>query len=110
MPAPLAAGGPIILCPGGSAGAIVRFLSERSADNHQHHSQHEHGSDDYEAWEYCPVGASLSAAALAPAITDVAVPALEHVLEALDPAPPNYRTPSHVYRARAPPVSLHQYS
>ena len=103
MPASLDAGGPIILCPGGSAGAIVRFLSDRSAGKHASHTHHDHDSDDYEAWEYCPVGASLSTAALTTAINDVSLPALEHVLEAIEPAKLTPRPSSKPYRARAPP-------
>lgn len=105
MPASLDAGGPIILCPGGSAGAIVRYLSERSADNHAHHTQHEHGSDSYEAWEHCPTGASLSAAALTATIADFELPILEHVLEAIEPARLLPRVIASLYRARAPPTA-----
>lgn len=105
MPASFDAGGPITLCPGGSAGAIVRYLSERSADNHAHHAQHEHGSDSYEAWEHCPTGASLSAAALTTAIPDYRLPPLEQVLEAIEPAQLLPSVIASLYRARAPPTA-----
>lgn len=103
MPATLASGGPIILCPGGSAGAIVRFLAERTAGENAHHAPHEHAPDSYEAWEYCPVGASLGAA-LEVASVDFVLPVLEHVLETIEPARIVERAVAGPYRARAPPI------
>lgn len=103
MPAPLDSGGPIVLCPGGAGGAIARFLSERAALEHAHHPQHEHAPDSHDAWEYCPVGASLGAAAL-PTTVDLALPILEHVLEAVEPTRVIHRLLPRSYRARAPPA------
>lgn len=74
MPAPLAEGGPIILCHGGLSGKVFATVAE---ERHGHHSPAQssaavdtedgsptHDNGQHEAWELCPVGATLKTSAL----------------------------------------------
>ena len=120
MPAPLADGGPIRLCHGGAAGALVAALLEQGAapaaaeQEALPHSHHSHAGDHlaqhdgqeqnavHEGWERCPVGAAFALAVLA---SDVALPLLplEHVLAASDSKSSVPRPLAAPYQARAPP-------
>jgi hypothetical protein len=102
MPAALDAGGPIVVCPGGSAGAVFRLIAERSAAAHAGHRQHEHAPDDFDAWEFCPVGASLLTA-IPTAAVDFQLPVLRHVLDPIEPEWIPQQIVGSAYRARAPP-------
>ena len=126
MPAPLAQGGPVIVCDGGFDGALLA----RAAASHSHHHDHmamahDHGSmpmaadhtmpmhgdgADHEgvhaAWKHCPVGAVFGIAALA----TVVVPPIALDLAFDAPPPPQGAASSTerraYYRSRAPPVAL----
>jgi hypothetical protein len=82
MPATLAAGGPIVLCHGGLAGAYFQALSEQARDSatpahgaddpaitKHAHTDHPLDADDptpdHSAWDHCPSGATSGTAALA---------------------------------------------
>ncbi|HEX6993062.1 MAG TPA: hypothetical protein VF339_02845 [Gammaproteobacteria bacterium] len=114
MPAPLADGGPIRICDGGIAGALLAALTEQrasavqpAADTHAdaHHSQHDDHQRglDHEGWERCPIGTAFAFAVLAYDLA-LPLPSLEHVLAEgeRDVAIPR-ALPSH-YHARAPPL------
>ena len=99
MPAPLGAGGPFILCPGGPGGIALQSL----LGEHMSHAAGEHEGTTHEAWEHCPVGAAL--AAIAPASEpSIALPRLEHVLASPYTAIPWRAAPYSAYLARAPPA------
>jgi len=90
MPSSLAEGGPIVLCPNGSAIASLLLASgdeapQQSPSEHSgHHSGHhpgqhgqQHGSgDEPSLWEVCPVGVLFGVSGL---VQDVAIsiPALQ---------------------------------
>jgi hypothetical protein len=114
MPAPLADGGPIVLCHGGAAGQVLSRLGELAGNHHsehgdQHRDHHpdtgEDGSGVHDAWEICPLGKVLTAAAITAEFT-------LHTLELSEPAPatePRNLTAAvthGAYWARAPPLSL----
>jgi len=103
MPAPLSAGGPIVVCPGGLGGAVLTRLARHASPEHAKHGQHEHPSEGYDAWEFCPQGASFAAAAPA-AVVDFEPPVLAQVLEAAEPPAFLPRLIVTRYRARAPPT------
>jgi hypothetical protein len=122
MPAPLAAGGPIVICHGGLAGAFFQGLAEpardtampahaadRSAMMHLAHSDHSSATDepalDHSAWDHCPTGVSASAAPLAQSFS--------FSLLVLSDRPANPEShfgipvpPIGSYQARAPPPNL----
>jgi hypothetical protein len=116
MPAPLAEGGPVVLCHSGLAGAFVRALSEaQTANAHTHaadHSagtshEHQHSEDEpdtsHDAWEHCPVGAAFSAAPLSQEFA-LSLPEPDHELGQAEPAAVVRTVFSSPYRARAPPA------
>lgn len=121
MPAPLAAGGPIMLCHGGLAGAFFQALTEQSRDNAahghtaddsamDHHAQSDHASDtdptqEFSAWDHCPTGATASAAALAPGFS-ISLLALAHAQPDPELHVGTPATPLKSYQARAPPPNL----
>jgi hypothetical protein len=122
MPAPLASGGPIMLCHGGLAGAFFQTLTEsarnsavlgytadHSAINQHARPDHPAGTDEptqeHSGWEHCPTGATASAAAMAHGFAFTLL-ALSH----RQPDPKSqFGTqvpPISPYQARAPPPSL----
>ena len=101
MPAPISAGGPIVICPGGAGGALLRHLAAHRDQSDSDH-RHEHAPGGHDAWAYCPVGASLAAAALL-TVVHFQLPAHSPVLEATEPAQVLPRFVIARYRARAPP-------
>jgi hypothetical protein len=126
MPAPLAAGGPIVVCHGGLAGAFFQAWAEPGRDaampaqvaNHSAMNQHapsDHSSDtdeptqSHSAWDHCPTGATASAAALAQSFSFTL---LELSHRQLDPEPrfDTPASPTDFYQARAPPPILTRLS
>jgi hypothetical protein len=112
MPAPLADGGPLRLCHGGPAGALLAALAAQtvpSDEQQDRHHQHGHDSDggpspeQHDQWEHCPIGAVFASAALVGEPT-VEVLELEHwfVAQPTRILIPSSRTGA--YRARAPPL------
>jgi Protein of unknown function (DUF2946) len=113
MPAPLSAGGPVVLCDGGFDGALLKHVHGAHQHHHDHGSAaHDHsgGSDDgshstHDAWKHCPVGVLFGTAALA---TTFSLPLLDLSFER--PTLPVYAAPRVAvtvpYRSRAPPASL----
>jgi hypothetical protein len=122
MPAALAAGGPIVICHGGLAGAFFQALAEQTGDSaqrehaadhsamaHLAHSDHASAADepalDHSAWDHCPTGVSASAAPLAQSFS--------FSLLVLSDRPANPEShfgipvpPISSYQARAPPPNL----
>jgi hypothetical protein len=127
MPAPLAEGGPVVVCDGGFDGALLA----RAAAPHGHHHDpmamgHDHGAMPmaaadhtlqthgdgaghegvHAAWKHCPVGAVFGIAALA----SVFVPPFVLDLAFDAPPPPQavaFSTEHRAYyRSRAPPFAL----
>ena len=112
MPAPLAEGGPIVICDGGFDGALLAHLGSARHATEAHdaaagmHGMHHdgHGST-HDAWKYCPVGALFSSAALA---TSFALPLLSFDFERPELPQPVFRSVVRVspYHSRAPPTTL----
>lgn len=133
MPAPIADGGPLMLCPGGPGGAALLQLLQRHraasgmasaepdrgspyAPPPRHaHEQHAGGNHDTDlggdapateayAWEHCALGVTLAASALFSAIDlSLPIPAAERPA-ALEASPPARVSFGH-YRPRAPPFA-----
>jgi hypothetical protein len=126
MPAPLAEGGPVVVCDGGFDGALLARAAAPQSHHHDHMAMaHDHGSMPmaadhvmpmhgdgaghdgvHAAWKHCPVGAVFGIAALA----TVFVPPLALDL-AFDAPPPPQAVPTSTerrayYRSRAPPFAL----
>jgi hypothetical protein len=112
MPAPIAEGGPIILCHGGLSGKVFATLKQ---EHHGHHSpahtgaaaNTEDGSStgdngQHEAWELCPVGATLKASALT-AEFSVQILYLSHPAPTSEAFVAIPATIARTYWARAPP-------
>jgi hypothetical protein len=110
MPAPLADGGPLRLCLGGAAGALLEALAAQSAASGGQHDHH-HGHDDtggaspaeHDPWEYCPVGAVFASAALV-GESSIDVLELEHFYTARSTRVLVSSWRTGAYRARAPPL------
>lgn len=101
MPAPLAEGGPFVLCPGGLSGANY-FLAD---DDGKHAHGHDHGAegeDSAVAWEFCPTGFVSGQAALT-ADPAVAVPFLKPFAPEAGHVVATYPAVVPSYHARAPP-------
>lgn len=112
MPAALGEGGPFVLCHGGGAGAFLQSLTDHASDGstdhavhmpqHAHHGEPADGSDEFEAWELCPIGVAAGAG---PVAADLQLSLLSLRFE--NPAPvadPFVLFASEPpYRSRAPP-------
>lgn len=102
MPAPLAAGGPVVLCPGDYSTALLNLPGARSAHRHHHGGEDPQGAG-HTAWDACAFAAA-SAAFLPVAEYAAAALVSEHV------APPAAAEisapflPAASYSARAPPA------
>jgi hypothetical protein len=114
MPAPLSEGGPIILCHGGLSGQVFATLAR---EQHDHHSAAHTGvagdteggsspedNGQHEAWELCPVGATLKASALT-AEFGVQILHLSHPAPTPEAFVAIPATVARSYWARAPPQS-----
>jgi hypothetical protein len=114
MPAPLAEGGPLRLCPGGAAGALLEALAAGDvASSAQHDTRHRHHGHDnnggkapeqYDPWQYCPVGAVFASATLV-GESSTTVLELEHFFAARTARILVSLARTGVYRARAPPLA-----
>lgn len=102
MPAPLAAGGPVMLCPGVYATALLNLPGARGA-HHHHHATEDSGEDGHTAWDACAFAAA--SAAFLPVAEYIAAPLTFEQLtppaatEAIAPF-----LPPLSYSARAPPA------
>jgi hypothetical protein len=115
MPGALADGGPLKLCPGGAAGALLEALAARAAepgaipDTHHHHHHGETiedggSAEQYDPWQHCPVGSVFATVGLAFELT-TPVLALEHV-RVVQVSPAFFsQLRAGAYRARAPPLA-----
>ena len=131
MPAPLADGGPIRLCHGGPAGALLALLEPRGSDearfdvsalhdaaSHEHHAAADVASDEHlarhaaasgdhhavhEGWDRCPVGSAFAFALVASDPPPVQ-PAAPGPLPVDEPAALVPRVLGGGYLARAPPL------
>jgi hypothetical protein len=111
MPAPLADGGPLQLCHGGAAGALLAALARQAGasgngDEHHHHD-HDAGGvppSQHDAWEYCPIGAVFASAAI---VGESSTPVLELEHFFVDQPTSILVSSSRTgaYRARAPPLA-----
>ena len=120
MPAPLAEGGPVVVCDGDFDGALIARAAAPPAHHHDHSHMAmagDHGAmpmtgdaasheDVHAAWKHCPVGASFGAAAFT---TTFVVPLSGDLVYAV-PAAPKLALVSNerraYYRSRAPPFAL----
>jgi hypothetical protein len=112
MPASLADGGPLRLCLGGPAGALLQALAAQAGASREQHEQHHHHDHDNEGgatpaehdpWQYCPVGAVFASAALVgESSVDVLEPDHFFVDQPTRILVSSSRTGA--YRARAPPL------
>ena len=117
MPAPLGQGGPVILCHGGIAGQFLASLQTEPTepDHHAHaHGEAASGAHDgashddsgqHEAWELCPIGSALAAAALT-AEFDLQTVTLSEPAPAVEPVAFATTLLARSYWARAPPSTL----
>ena len=114
MPAPFAEGGPVILCHGGMSGKIFATFAKVHGGHHSAaHSGAAANTEDgsstgdggqHEAWELCPVGATLKASALTAELT-VQVLYLSHPVPTSEGFVAISATVARSYWARAPPES-----
>jgi hypothetical protein len=112
MPASLADGGPLRLCHGGPAGALLEALAAQAVPSEkQHEAHHQHGHDadggpapeQHDQWEHCPIGAVFASAALI-GDSSVDVLELEHSFVAQSTRILISSSRTGAYRARAPPL------
>ena len=114
MPAPLAEGGPIRVCPSGPAAAFFAALGHRHAShtNHAHPGQagrpsgahgHDGRSSEHDAWDHCPTGTAFAHAALVSEYPAFAVER-DHAFDRTEPADSATTLLAQPYWARAPPA------
>ena len=104
MPAPLAEGGPFVLCPGGLSGANY-FLAPGDGEHAHHgHGQGADGDDGAVGWEFCPTGFVSGLTALA-AEPSFAVPFLRQYIPAPGHVAAAYPAAVRSYHARGPPFT-----
>ncbi len=103
MPAPLAAGGPVVLCPGNWSTALLNLPGAPGAHHHHHGTQDD--SREHTAWEACAFAAA-SAAFLPVAESATAALVFEQVTPpAVSEAGAPF-LPAVSYSARAPPARI----
>lgn len=98
MPAPLAEGGPFVLCPDGFFSSTFTDATDAAPDDHHGHA----ANDAADIWKFCPFGFVFGSSAPA---TELAF-AVDHLRPALPAFGDNVSIRSAVvlsYDARAPP-------
>jgi hypothetical protein len=103
MPAPLTAGGPVVLCPGDFSIALLNLPGVRGAHHHNHHGSQDSRGAGHTAWDACAFAAA-SAAFLPVAEYATAALVFEQVPPPAAPAAVAPYLPAASYSARAPPV------